>query len=167
MTGINVQVDEVTCDDFDQFAKVRRVKTTEATSISEKAFKNGIAKLLGESGKFHDWGGERNDLYTSKLRHNGKRRSVAFAFKGPGARGILTPGKLGRNGDQIQRLFLSPADIFIVQYHGQIDQSVVEQMKAFATINSVRESKRVWYGVFDGDDTARLLAAYPRQFDLK
>jgi hypothetical protein len=80
--------------------------------------------------------------------------------------GILTPGKLGKNGDQIQRLFLSPAEIFIVQYHSQIGQSVIEQMKAFATINSVREGKRAWYGIIDGDDTNRLLAANPRSFGL-
>jgi hypothetical protein len=50
---------------------------------------------------------------------------------------------------------------------GNMRQSVIEQMKAFATINSVREGKRVWYGIIDGDDTRRLLAAYPRQFGVK
>lgn len=79
----------------------------------------------------------------------------------------MTPAKLGKNGDQIQRLFLSPADVFIVQYHDQIGQAVVEQMKAFATINSVHEGKQVWYGVINGDDTRRLLAAYPNKFGLK
>jgi hypothetical protein len=28
-------------------------------------------------------------------------------------------------------------------------------------------TKRVWYGIIDGDDTNRLLAAYPRQFRAK
>jgi hypothetical protein len=93
--------------------------------------------------------------------------AIAFAFKGPGATGVLTPKKLGKNGDQIQRLFLSPAEIFVVQYHSQIGQSVIEQMKAFAKLNSVREGRRIWYGVIDGDDTNRLLSAYPRQFRLK
>jgi hypothetical protein len=80
---------------------------------------------------------------------------------------VLTPKKLGKNGNQIQRLFLSPAEIFVVQYHSQIDQDVIEQMRAFAALNSVREGKRIWYGLIDGDDTNRLLAAYPRQFGLK
>ena len=123
--------------------------------------------MIGENGEFKDWGGERNDVYTSKLRHKGKRRAIAFAFKGPGTKGVLTSRKLGKNGDQIQRLFLSPAEIFVVQYRDQIDQSVVEQMRAFATLNSVREGKRIWYGVIDGDDTLRLLAAYPRHFRVK
>lgn len=92
--------------------------------------------------------------------------SHPFAFKGPGMQGTLTPKKLGKNGDQIQRLFLSPAEIFIVQYHSQIDQSVIEQMIAFATLNSVRERKRIYYGVIDGDDTNLLLKAYPVKFGL-
>ena len=62
---------------------------------------------------------------------------------------------------------MTPADIFIVQYHGQVGQAVAEQMKAFATINAVREDKQVWYGTIDGEDTRRLLAAYPNQFKLR
>jgi hypothetical protein len=52
-----------------------------------------------------------------------------------------------------------------VQHHDQIDEDVIQQMEAFATLNSVREGKRIWYGVIDGDDT--LLQAYPKQFGLK
>lgn len=164
--GAKIETSLVTCDDFDQFAKVRKIHSAPPQNISEKAFKNGILKLIGDSGVFTDWGGEKNDLYTNKLKHRGQRRGVAFAFKGPGTRGMLTPRKLGKNGDQIQRLFMTAAEIFIVQYHSQIDQSVIEQMVAFATANSFRERKRIWYGVIDGDDTNRLLQAYPRQFGL-
>jgi hypothetical protein len=164
--GLKVQITQVTCDDFDQFAKVKGVVSGPAQKISEKAFKDGIQKLIGDTGKFQDWGGEKNDLYTTKLKYKGQRRSIAFAFKGPGMQGTLTPRKLGKSGDQIQRLFLSAAEVFIVQYHSQIDQSVIEQMIAFATLNSVRERKRIWFGVIDGDDTNRLLKAYPRQFGL-
>jgi hypothetical protein len=167
VTGAKIQIGELTCDDFDQFSRVKKIKGAGPKKISESRFKKGIAKLIGETGTFQDWGGEPNDLYTSKLKYKGKRCSVAFAFKGPGTTGVLTPKKLGKNGDQIQRLFLSPADIFIVQYHSQIGQSVIEQMKAFATLNSVREGKHIWYGVIDGDDTNRLLAAYPRQFGFQ
>lgn len=167
MPRVKIQIREITCDDFDQFSKVKKVATASARTISERNFKDGILKLIGESGKFQDWGGEPNDLYTTKLRHKGKRRSIAFAFKGPGTTGVLTPRKLGKNGDQIQRLFLSPAEIFIVQYHGEIGQAVAEQMKAFASLNSVREGKLIWYGMIDGDDSNRLLAAYPKHFKLK
>ncbi|MDE2493623.1 MAG: hypothetical protein KGL97_06935 [Alphaproteobacteria bacterium] len=164
--GARVQITPVTCDDFDQFSKAKKIKSATKKTISEKAFKAGVLKLIGDKGDFQDWGGEKNDLYTTKLKFKRQRRAVAFAFKGPGMQGTLTPKKLGKNGDQIQRLFLSAAEIFIVQYHSQIDQSVIEQMVAFATMNSVREGKRIWYGVIDGDDTNRLMAAYPKAFGL-
>lgn len=165
--GAKIQISTVTCDDFDQFARVRKIGSAQKKVVSEKAFKDGIRKLIGETGDFQDWGGEKNDLYTTKLRHKGKRRPIAFAFKGPGMQGVLTPRKLGKNGNQIQRLFMSDADVFIVQYHSQIDESVIEQMTAFATMNSVRANKRIWFGVIDGDDTNRLMAAYPRHFGIK
>ena len=108
----------------------------------------------------------QRSLY-DQARHKGARRSIAFAFKGPATTGELAPKKLGKNGDQIQRLFLSPAEVFIAQYHGHMGQAVIEQMKAFASLNSVREGKVIWYGIIDGDDTNRLIAAYPRYFKLK
>jgi hypothetical protein len=162
-----IQIKEVTVDDFDQFLKIKKIKSASKKIVSERAFKESIMKLIGDTGKFQDWGGEPNDLYTTKLRHKGARRAVAFAFKGPATTGELTPRKLGKNGDQIQRLFLSPAEVFIVQYHDHIGQAVIEQMKAFASLNSVREGKIIWYGVIDGDDTNRLIEAYPRRFKLK
>jgi hypothetical protein len=55
----------------------------------------------------------------------------------------------------------------MVQYHSQIDESVVEQMKRFAIANSVTENKQVWFGVIDGDDTNRLISAFPKQFKIK
>jgi len=165
--GARVQIKQITCDEIDQFARVRTARSAPRILISEKAFKAGMQKLIGETGKFQDWGGEKNDLYTSKIRFKGKRRSVAFAFKGPGTKGILTPKKLGKGGNQIQRLFLSPAEVFIVQYHDQVDEDVVQQMVSFATLNSVREGRLIWYGIIDGDDTDRLLSAYPKQFGLR
>jgi hypothetical protein len=162
-----IQIKEVTVDDFDQFSKIKKIKSAPKKVVSERAFKDGILKLIGDSGKFQDWGGEPNDLYTTKLRHKGARRAIAFAFKGPATTGELTPKKLGKNGDQIQRLFLSPAEVFVVPYHDHIGQAVIEQMRAFASLNSVREGKVIWYGTIDGDDTNRLIAGYPRYFKLK
>jgi guanyl-specific ribonuclease Sa len=99
--GANVRIAQVTCDDFDQFSKIKDVKIALTRTISEKAMKAGVCKLIGEKGEFADWGGEKNDLYTIKLKFKGKRRPAAFAFKGPGMQGTLTPKKLGKNGDQI------------------------------------------------------------------
>ena len=161
-----VSARHITIDDIESFGKIKKVKIRpeDYEKIAEKQFKDGIVKILGESGKFTDWGGEQNDLYTNKITIAGKRTLAAFAFKGPGTRGVLTPGKMGKNGDQIQRLFKSAARVFIVQYSGQIEQSVIEQMEVFAKVKSITEAETICYGIIDGDDSNRLIKAYPKAF---
>lgn len=159
--GLKVRALEVTCDDFDEFAKVRKIRSGTKSSITEDQLKDGIKRLIGETGRFKDWPGEKSDLWSSKFRIKGQRRRVAIQLKGPGMNGILTPAKLGKNGDQIQRLFESTADVHMIQYHGQISETVLQQMQAFAQIKSIKESRLIWYGLIDGDDTNRLLTAYP------
>jgi hypothetical protein len=159
------RVRQVTVDDIDSFSKVRSIADFEDVPIlKEREFKAGIQRILGEKGEFSDWGGERNDLFTTRVRLFGRRVSTAFAFKGPGQKGRLTPAKLGRNGDQIQRLFQTEAGLFIVQYWEQVDQSVPEQMRAFAAMRSAATGEDIYFGVIDGADTDRLVAAYERDF---
>ncbi len=169
VNGAKVRVKEVTFEHIDQFKAAKTIKNApkHAIRVSESSFKEGVKKLIGEKGKFQDWGGESNDLFTNRAMVKGKRCRCAFAFKGPATRGELTPGKLGKNGDQIQRLFLAPAEIYFVQYHSQIAQSVLEQMKVHATVKSVLDNKTIYYGVMDGVDSDRLVAAYPKKFSLK
>lgn len=155
----------ISVDDVDSFSKVKRHDGKETPiPMYENEFKTGIKRILNEHGKFTDWGGEKNDLFTTRLRIKGKRRGAAFAFKGRGKRGKLTPSMMGKNGDQIQRLFMSPAEVFIVQYWNQIDESVIQQMAEFAKAKSVSEGKEILYGVIDGQDSIRLIQAYPRAF---
>jgi hypothetical protein len=156
----------VTIDDIDSFSKVRRQQpmNSKSTPLFESKFKQGIKRILGEQGKFTDWGGERNDLLSTRVCLDGKRRATAFAFKGKGQRGKLTPARMGKNGDQIQRLFSSPAEIFLVQYWDQIDESVIQQMAEFAKAKSAAEGKPVFYGTIDGQDSNRLIRAYPKAF---
>jgi hypothetical protein len=54
--------------------------------------------------------------------------------------------------------------VFLVQYWGQIDESVVEQMQLLATAKSFAEGRDIWYGVIDGGDSQKLIEAYPRAF---
>jgi len=161
-----VQVRAITIDDIDSFRRVSqiRIETEDYIAMQESRFKCGIARILGEHGIFRDWGGERNDLYTNKLRISGRRLPVAFAFKGKGTRGVLTPKKMGKNGDQIQRLFKTPASVFIVQYWGQIHESIIEQMAEFAKAKSALEGSLIFYGIIDGDDSHRLIKAYSGAF---
>ena len=162
----HAKASQITIDDMDSFAKVKRIKPAGAldSKISESRFKKAIQAILGEAGEFTDWGGEKNDLYTTRVKIAKKRHSIAFAFKGPGTKGKLVPAKLGKNGDQIQRLFQVNADIFIIQYWNQIDQSVIEQLEVFAIAKSVMTQKTIWYGVIDGIDSNRLYIAYRNKF---
>mgnify|MGYP006292497063 CR=1 FL=1 len=161
-----VDIEQITVDDIDNFNKVKSInkKSVKIKSIYEKPFKEGIKKIIGETGKFTDWGGEKNDLFTTRLKINGKRYPCAFAFKGKGKTGILTPKKMGKNGDQVQRLFSSQANVFIVQYWDNIDESIIEQMKFFAQAKSAIEQKKIYYGIIDGIDTQRLIKAYSSNF---
>lgn len=65
---------------------------------------------------------------------------------------------MGHNGDQINRLFDEPAQVFLIVYAGQIDSSIISQMQAFA-IGNVLKGQKVYYGVVDGMDVSRLAAA--------
>src|SRR4030043_1668803 len=155
----------LTVDDIDSFSKIRLVKNeVQSKPIDEKWFKEGIKKIIGEAGEFTDWGGEKNDLYTTRVTVKGKRISAAFAFKGRGKKGILKPNMMGKNGDQILRLFQTDADLYILQYWAQTDQSIHEQMNSFAIQKSALNRKRIYYCVIDGLDTTRLLEGYKRFF---
>lgn len=155
----------ITIDRVDQFKKVHNSsKTTNIPGrLPEERIKRGIVRLLGEPSIPKDWGGEVNDIFTTKVSIGGRRLRAAFALKGPAKKGPLVPGMMGKNGDQIQRLFDSPADVFFVQYEDEIKQSVIQLMQQLATARALLAGK-VWYGVIDGDDTRRLRLAYPDKF---
>lgn len=160
-------VNQITIDDINSFKKVKEVEPDGMINreISESDFKNGVINILNEKGKFTDWGGEKNDLFTTRLKIDEKRYATAFAFKGPGTTGKLMPAKMGKNGDQIQRLFEVDADVFIVQYCGQIDESILEQMRNMAVAKSVMTQKIIYYCVIDGIDSKRIKGAYPEKFN--
>jgi len=163
-----INIKQLSVDDIDSFSRVHEVQLSpqlELYPLLEETFQKGLQRILGEEGKFTDWGGENDDLFSTRLVLDGKRINVAFGLKGRGTKGKLTPKKMGKQGDQIQRLFRTPADLFIVQYWGQIDQSILEQMKAFAIMKSVLEGKRIFYCVIDGQDTLRIAIAYKEYFD--
>jgi hypothetical protein len=161
-----VKVKQLTIDDIDSFAEVRKVKLTDAseTPVEERDFKDGLKKIIGEPGVFQDWGGESNDLFSTRVMLKGKRINTAFGFKGKGTTGILVPKKMGKRGDQLQKLLASPADLFLVQYWGQIDESIIDQMRRLAVAKSWSESSTIYFGVVDGRDTQRLITAYKQYF---
>ena len=153
-------IDAITVDDIDSFRKVLKIKNPKSINPLEIETKSLIQKILGTKGKFTDWGGETDDLFTTNLLVKNKRIHTAFALKGKGTKGKLIPKKMGKNGDQIQRLFRSPAQALIIQYNDQIDSSILELMKELSIAKSAKEHRRIFYGIIDGTDTARIFKAY-------
>ena len=156
----------VSIDDCDSFRLVREEGASGnlADAMSEKHFKQGLQRILHEPGEFQDWGGETCDLFSLRAKVRGKRMRIAFALKGPGTRGLLTPGKMGKNGDQIQRLIEVPADVFFVQYCRQIEPSVLKQLSELVMLKSQLTREVKYYGIIDGVDSKRLVKAYPKAF---
>lgn len=159
----------ITIDDVKEFERAKLIKkvpeTMSPARLPEAKIKLGIVRLLKEALDPKDWGGELNDVFTTRVTVGGKRKRAAFALKGPGKSGPLVPKKMGANGDQIQRLFASPAQVFFVQYEGEIKESIVDLMGRLATAKAVTE-REVYYGVIDLADTYRLRIAYPKAFKI-
>jgi hypothetical protein len=160
-TARNAQL--ITIDDIGSFSKIGTEARRDVKGLRESVVKNAFVKIIRERGSFKDWGGEKSDLYTTKLRMRGRRIAAAIAFKGRATTGKLVPAKMGTNGDQVNRLFDEPAEVFLVVYGGQIDSSIVAQMRAFAMGRAIG-GHRTYYGVIDGTDLGRIAAAYPAYF---
>jgi hypothetical protein len=154
----------ITIDDIDSFSRAKKQLPRKLQTIREDVIKKGFASIIGEGGVFKDWGGEKSDLYSNKFKIKRVRMAVAVAFKGKATTGKLVPAKMGKNGDQIDRLFDEPAEAFLVVYNGQIDPAIVSQMHAFAIAKKALNGQKVFFGVVDGDDLAKIISAYPGAF---
>jgi hypothetical protein len=155
-------------EDIDSFSKVRDVNPGTVAQrlkdgrveLSEDEVQLALEQILDVSFHRRDWGGESNDLYTANVVVNGARTATAFALKGKGCRTReLTIADCGKNGDQILRLVESPASLFIIQYVGPVSDAVIKDLGG--KIEERRAvGKHCCFCVIDGQDTARLLAAY-------
>lgn len=125
-------------------------------NVSEADIKQAFAEIINEPMVPKDWGGEASDLFSSRVRLNSQRISTAFLLKGPAKFHPMTPADLGKNGDQIGRLFSEPADLLVLQHCHEVTTSVRRQMRAYAEqMGNPRQ-----YCVIDGYDTLRILKAY-------
>jgi hypothetical protein len=84
----------ITVDDIDSFRKVRKVKRGKEKRYYESEIKDRLKYIITEGGKFKDWGGETNNIYTNRLIFKRRRRATAFALKGKGTMPPLTPKKM-------------------------------------------------------------------------
>jgi len=156
-------------DDIDSFEKVRSVSTDAVSHLlsaagyfdrSEESIQRAIEEIIGETLHKTDWGGETNDLYSSNIRVMGRRLSAAFALKGNGLKvKVMELRDWGKNGDQLLRLLDSPARLFVVQYVGNIGESVIKDVDQKVQLKRA-SGETAWYCVINGQDTARLLYAY-------
>ncbi len=156
-------------EDIDSFSKVRDIKPTDITghinhngrvNLSENVIKEALADILAVTPVKDDWGGEDDDLYTANLIINGQRTPTAIALKGRGIRSkFLRIKDCGKNGDQLVRLFQAPADLFILQYVGEIDENVIKDMAGKVQVLRAKDQPAS-YCIINGQDTARLLHAY-------
>ena len=124
-------------------------------AIPERTVKEVFARLIGEPTVPKDWGGERNDLWTTRLMVDGQPRRAAFPLKGPAKFAPMTIAMLGKNGDQVERLSQSPADLLVVQHCHEITEAVHGHLKTYASVHG----KQRRYMLIDGYDTHRILAA--------
>ncbi len=161
---------EITIDDVDQFKRVQKLNAKNQKPLSplpESRFKRALQRLFKDHGEHKDHGGEISDFHTNDFRMGGKRFSAVFALKGPGV-GVkmVTPGKWGKQGNQIQRLVSAPARVFLLQSELQIDQYSISQLKSLTEHKANQEKRKLFYGYIGPDDSTRLRRAYPNAFKV-
>jgi hypothetical protein len=168
-TDLPIQ-DRLYVEDIDSFAKVRDMNPSIVApflsngflDLSENRVQLALEQILDVSFHRIDWPGEMNDLYTANTLVNGARRATAFLLKGPGiGRKEMQIGDCGKNGDQLVRLFTTPADLYIVQYVGPISDLLIKDVEGKIAAAKTA-GKRVHFLIMDGQDTARLLHAYSK-----
>lgn len=158
---------EVFVDNIDTFKEIKNVKTRASKkqlerlkNVPEEKVKKAFSSIIGEPVIPKDWGGERSDLFTSRVYLRGERISTAFAFKGPAKFQPMTLATLGKNGDQIDRLFSEPADLLVLQHCHEITPAVRGAMRAYAQ----RMGNLRLFCLIDGYDTVRLMDSYPEHW---
>lgn len=159
--GLELQPDAIT-----QFAQMDRAwrpakaELEKMRDIAESTIKELMCNLLGEIEVPADWGGEESDVFSANLTVGTDRMTGAFLLKGPAKFHPMTPRDLGRNGDQLYRLFNIPARVFVVQHCHSIGPAVRKTAEAFALSRALIAPCRLVF--MDGLATAQLLRAHNR-----
>lgn len=160
---LNTDYLQISIEDIDEFKKAKKInrrglKINQLKDIPENQIKLWLSEIVSENLITKDWGGEKSDLYTTHLHVKGVRQSAAFLLKGPAAFEPMTIKNLGKNGDQISRLYEEPANIFIIQHCHHIKPEIHKTMAAFSA--DFRKISR--FCIIDGEDTLRILKAYKK-----
>jgi hypothetical protein len=155
---------ELHITNIDSFSKVidfleketQSLNLQELKNISEEYIKKSFAEIIHEGSVPKDWGGEKSDLFSNNVIINRKKVSSAFMFKGPAKFHKMKISDLGKNGDQIDRLFSEPAELMVLQHSHEVSSEVRNMMRAYAE----RIFNLKHFIIIDGYDTLRILKAY-------
>ncbi len=159
-TSLKVYIDDISSFNAVKSINTQAVNELMPLGLDEDYIQSCLEKIINEPFHKNDWGGETNDLYTTRIEKDaGKRISAAFMLKGKGLKSKLTIKNCGKNGDQIVRLFESPAEIFFIQHIGEISEEVIKDAEGKAELLR-RRGKLVYCCFIDGYDIARILKAY-------
>ena len=156
-------------EDIDSFKKAKDVnpavvkpflKEGYYLNLSEDAIQMGLEQVLAVSFHKKDWGGEENDLYTANVIVQGGRVASAFLLKGNGLKKhTMEIANCGSNGDQLVRLTQSPAQLFFVQFVGEVSENIIKDVEGKVELMR-NKGKDARYCILNGQDTARILFAY-------
>lgn len=144
-------IDQFATVDFSQ--RMTRTDLNVLKEVPESVVKSAFAEILGEPDVPNDWGGEQFDLWTNRLSVGGQQLRAAFLFKGPAEFKPMTISSLGKNGDQIDRLSSTAADVLVIQHCHSITAPVVNMARVYAS--DPRNPRR--YLMIDGYDTIKIL----------
>jgi hypothetical protein len=138
--------------DVDFTAPVGYDELERLKAVPEASVKAMLARIIDEPVVPKDWGGEQCDLWTTRLRVDGRAHTAAFLLKGPSRFGPMTIGMLGKNGDQLERLARTSAEVLVVQHCHEIRPEVHSLLRSLAS--DYRHIRR--YMLIDGFDTFSL-----------
>lgn len=160
-----VQYTRLTVDEIDTFYNVSTVKETDVMDkvplqLEEKIVKKMLHEIIGDPFIQKDWAGEKSDIFTFHIQFRNKKTSAAFLLKGKSyTRQKLSLKDLGKNADQLCRLFGLPAEIYFIQSNGAVDSAIETTVQAFMA-KKINEGVKAYYCIIDGIDTVRILSAY-------
>jgi hypothetical protein len=144
-------VDQFAGVDFSQ--RMTKADLNVLKDVPESVVKAAFAEILGEPDVPKDWGGEQFDLWTTRLSVEGQPLRAAFLLKGPAEFKPMTIASLGKNGDQIDRLSSTAADVLVIQHCHSITAPVANMARVYAS--DPRHPRR--YLTIDGYDTIKIL----------
>lgn len=157
----------ITWEDIDSFSKAKKVSTSRECylQVLENDVKQAFLSHIGEPHIHRDSSVEMSDIFTPRVKFNGKNVATAIALNGRGKfktkkrEGIFEIADSGKNGNQINRLFTEPAKLFILQCVGKFSNYVYDEMLVHAYKKSNGGKDEVYYCLIDGNDTDRIIRA--------